>query len=185
MSSTAAIPKNIVLIGFMGCGKSTVGRKLHQVLGYPFVDTDALIEQKAGCTIPEIFARYGEAYFRQLESAVLHELSAPDAPRRIIATGGGIIGRKQNRKQLRQLGFVVWLQAPVDTILERTGRNRDRPLLDTENPAERVSQLLEQRLPLYRETAHMSLNTKGLEVGEIATGILECARYHFAGPLTE
>ncbi len=180
MPSDEALPKNIVLIGFMGCGKSTIGRKLQQMLGYPLVDTDHLIEEKAGMPVTAIFSRRGEGFFRQLESAVLHELAAPQAPRRIVATGGGIVGRKQNRKLLQQLGFVVWLQAPVDVILERTGRSRDRPLLQTENPREKVETLLAQRTPWYRETAHLAVETQGLDAAEIAAGILESARYHFA-----
>ncbi len=180
MPADEPLPKNIVLIGFMGCGKSTIGRKLQQMLGYPLVDTDHLIEEKAGMPVAAIFSRHGEGLFRQLESAVLHELAAPHAPRRIVATGGGIVGRKQNRKLLQQLGFVVWLQAPVDVILERTGRNRDRPLLQTENPREKVETLLAQRTPWYREAAHLAVDTQGLDAAEIAAGILESARYHFA-----
>ena len=174
------LPKNIVLIGLMGCGKSTVGRKLQTMLGYPLVDTDHWIEEKARMTIPEIFARRGETAFRELESAVLHELSAPGTPRRIIATGGGIVGRKANRKLLTKLGYVVWLQAPVDVILQRTARNRDRPLLQTENPREKIEKLLAERSPLYHEIADLELETSGLETEEIACGILESARYHFA-----
>jgi shikimate kinase len=180
MNLAAGIPKNIVLIGLMGCGKSTIGRKLQALLGYPLVDTDHLIEEKAGMTVAEIFARRGEPYFREVESAVLNELSAPGGPRRIIATGGGIIGRKANRKLLSQLGYVVWLQAPVDVILQRTGRNRDRPLLQTENPREKIERLLAERSPLYHEIADLELETAGLETEEIACGILESARYHFA-----
>jgi shikimate kinase len=180
MNPEEGLPKNIVLIGLMGCGKSTIGRKLQTMLGYPLVDTDQLIEDKAGCSIAEIFAKRGEPYFRELESAVLHELSAPGTPRRIIATGGGVVGRKQNRKLLASLGYVVWLQAPVDVILQRTARNRDRPLLQTENPREKVEKLLVERSPLYREIADLSLETAGLEMEEIACGILESARYHFA-----
>lgn len=180
MNPADGIPKNIVLIGLMGCGKSTIGRKLQTMLGYPLVDTDQLIEEKAGTCIAEIFARRGEPYFRELESAVLQELSAPGTPRRIIATGGGIIGRKANRKLLSQLGYVVWLQAPVEVILQRTGRNRDRPLLQTENPREKIERLLAERSPLYHEIADLELETAGLETEEIACGILESARYHFA-----
>ena len=180
MNPAEGIPKNIVLIGLMGCGKSTIGRKLQTMLGYPLVDTDQLIEEKAGTSIAEIFARRGEPYFRELESAVLQELSAPGTPRRIIATGGGIIGRKANRKLLSQLGYVVWLQAPVEVILQRTGRNRDRPLLQTENPREKIERLLADRSPLYHEIADLELETAGLETEEIACGILESARYHFA-----
>lgn len=180
MNPADGIPRNIVLIGLMGCGKSTIGRKLQTLLGYPLVDTDQLIEEKAGTSIAEIFARRGEPYFRELESAVLQELSAPGTPRRIIATGGGIIGRKANRKLLSQLGYVVWLQAPVEVILQRTARNRDRPLLQTENPREKIERLLAERSPLYHEIADLELETAGLETEEIACGILESARYHFA-----
>lgn len=180
MQPAAGLPKNIVLIGLMGCGKTTVGRKLHAMLGYPLVDTDHLIEEKAGMTVTEIFARRGEQGFRELEGAVLHELSAPGTPRRIIATGGGIVGRRANRKLLSKLGYVVWLQAPVDVILQRTARNRDRPLLQTANPRERIEKLIIERSPLYHEIADLELETSGLETEEIACGILESARYHFA-----
>jgi shikimate kinase len=174
------LPKNIVLVGLMGCGKSTIGRKLQSLLGYPLVDTDQWIEEKAGMPITEIFSRHGETRFRELESAVLHELSAPGTPPRIIATGGGIVGRKSNRRLLSRLGYVVWLQAPVDVILQRTGRNRDRPLLHTDNPRAKIEALLAQRAPLYHEIADLELETAGLETEEIACGILESARYHFA-----
>jgi shikimate kinase len=179
MQPADGLPKNIVLIGLMGCGKTTVGRKLQNMLGYPLVDTDHLIEEKAGMTITEIFARRGEQSFRELESAVLNELTAPNTPRRIIATGGGIVGRRANRKLLSKLGYVVWLQAPVDVILQRTARNRDRPLLQTENPREKIEKLLTERSPLYHEIADLELETAGLETEEIACGILESARYHF------
>ncbi|RYD64143.1 MAG: shikimate kinase [Verrucomicrobiaceae bacterium] len=182
MQPADGLPKNIVLIGLMGCGKTTVGRKLQTMLGYPLIDTDHLIEEKAGMAITEIFARRGEQSFRELESAVLNELSAPNTPRRIIATGGGIIGRRANRKLLSKLGYVVWLQAPVDVILQRTGRSRDRPLLHTENPREKIERLLTERTPLYHEIADLELETAGLETEEIACGILESARYHFSQP---
>ena len=180
MNPADGLPKNIVLIGLMGCGKSTVGRKLQTMLGYPMIDTDHLIEEKTGMSIPEIFARRGEQAFRDLESAILQELSAPHTPRRIIATGGGIVCRKANRKALSKLGYVVWLQAPVDVILQRTSRNRDRPLLQTADPRAKVEQLLLERSPLYHDIADLELETAGLETEEIACGILESARYHFS-----
>ena len=174
--------ENIVLIGFMGCGKSTVGRELHQRLGYPLVDMDQVIEQRAGKPITAIFADEGEAAFREMESALLRELAADHTARRIISTGGGVVGREENRVLLRQLGYVVWLDAPLEVILERTGRNRQRPLLHTDDPAARISALLAERLPLYQESAHLKLDTAGLNSGELATGILECARYFFSQP---
>ena len=181
MNADAQPPKNIVLVGFMGSGKSTVGRELHQLLGYPLVDMDQTIEQRAGKPITAIFADSGEEAFRELETGLLRELAAPDSPRRIISTGGGVVGRPENRGLLRKLGYVVWLKAPVDTLFERTSRNRERPLLHTENPRARIEALLGTREPWYRETAHLEVDTQGLDSGEIATGILESARYFFTG----
>ena len=150
------------------------------MLGYPLVDTDDLIEDKAGMPISQIFSERGEDYFRQLESAVLQELASPSSPRRIISTGGGIVTRKANRRHVKQLGYVVWLKAPVDEILKRTSRNHDRPLLRTENPKEKIEQLLVERTPLYEACADLALETTELDESEIACGILESARYHFA-----
>ena len=183
MNESQTPPKNIVLIGFMGSGKSTVGRELHHRLGYPLVDMDHVIEQRAGKPITAIFAEDGEEKFREMETRLLEELSDPAAPRRIISTGGGVIGREQNRALLRHLGYVVWLHAPTAVILDRTAKNRDRPLLHTDDPVARVEALLEVRKPLYRETAHLKVDTAGLDCGELATGILESARYFFTGHL--
>ena len=183
MNDSPALPRNIVLIGFMGSGKSTVGRELHQRLGYPLVDMDHLIESRAGKSIAAIFADEGEEYFRDMETALLEELFDPAAPRRIISTGGGIVGRERNRDLLHQLGYVVWLHAPAGIILERTSKNRDRPLLHTDDPAARVAELMEIRAPLYQQAAHLKVETAGLDCGELATGILESARYYFTGHL--
>ena len=181
MNESQTPPKNIVLIGFMGSGKSTVGRELHQRLGYPLVDMDHVIEHRAGKSITAIFAEDGEEAFRDMETRLLEEMNDPDAPRRIISTGGGVVGRAENRELLRHLGYVVWLHAPVGVILERTGRNRDRPLLHTDDPAARIEALMEIRRPLYQESAHLKVETAGLDCGELATGILESARYFFTG----
>jgi shikimate kinase len=183
MNESQTPPKNIVLIGFMGSGKSTVGRELHHRLGYPLVDMDHVIEQREGKPITAIFAEQGEEAFREMESRLIEELNDPAAPRRIISTGGGVIGRERNRKLLRRLGYVVWLHAPTAVILERTGKNRDRPLLNTDDPAARVEALLTVREPLYEQTAHLKVDTAGLDCTELATGILESARYFFTGHL--
>ncbi len=172
------IPKNIVLVGFMGCGKSTIARRLGKMLGYEVLDVDTEIESKAGMPITRIFETRGEDYFRQLEAAVLQEIGARPG-RFIIATGGGVIGRKRNRGLVKQLGYVVWLQVSRETILERTRRSRDRPLLETDDPAARIDALLAERAPLYREVADLELDTSELDAEEIACGILESARYHF------
>jgi shikimate kinase len=179
MNELAGPPKNIVLIGFMGSGKSTVGRELHHRLGYPLVDMDHVIEGRVRKPITAIFAEDGEEAFRDMETHLLEELKDPLAPRRIISTGGGVVGRAENRELLKQLGYVVWLNAPVAVILERTGRNRDRPLLHTDDPAARIEALMEVRRPLYQESSHLKVETAGLDCGELATGILESARYFF------
>jgi len=179
MNHSALPPKNIVLIGFMGCGKSHVGRELHQRLRYTLVDMDQVIEQRAGKPITAIFAEDGEQAFRDMETALLRDLMADTSQRHIISTGGGVIGREENRKLLRQLGYVVWLHAPIEVILERTGKNRDRPLLQGEDPATQAMNLLEKRKPLYQETAHLKVDTAGLDGAELTTGILESARYYF------
>lgn len=179
MNEMNSQPENILLIGIMGCGKSTIGRELHQRLGYPLVDMDQEIEHLAGKPITAIFADEGEEHFREMETKLLRDLAAQVDQRKIVSTGGGVIGREENRRLLRDLGYVVWLDAPLPVILERTGKTRHRPLLDTEDPAEKIRELMERRSPLYQETAHLKLDTSGLDCGEIATGILECARYFF------
>jgi shikimate kinase len=179
MNQVTSPPKNIVLIGFMGCGKSTVGRELQQRLGYPLVDMDHLIEERAGKPITAIFADEGETAFREMETALLRELNDPTGPRRIISTGGGVIGREENRALLKELGYVVWLHAPSQVILARTAKSHNRPLLLTEDPAAKIEALMQERRPLYEETAHLKLDTAGLCSDEVATGILECARYFF------
>lgn len=174
------IPHNIVLVGFMGCGKSTIGRRLSQMLGYVFVDIDECIESKAGMPITKIFETRGEELFRQLEAAVIQELCMSDKSS-IISTGGGVVTRKRNRRQLKELGYVVWLKVSPETVYERTKRNRDRPLLQTDDPMGKISELLSAREPHYREVADLELDTTDLDVEEIACGILESARYHFTG----
>jgi shikimate kinase len=183
MKPPDSVPNNLVLIGFMGCGKSTVGRELHRNLNYLLLDTDHEIERRAGCAIRRIFETEGEPAFRDMETALLRELaddSANDAPPKIISTGGGICGRAENRELLRRLGYIVWLHAPVDVIVERTARSQDRPLLDTPDPRARIITLMAEREPHYRETAHLDIDTTGLDFKEIAIGILESARYFFS-----
>jgi shikimate kinase len=182
MNHEESIPKNIVLIGFMGCGKSTVGRELHQRLGYRLMDIDHIIEETMGKKISEIFREEGESAFRDFETMQLHEISKQTDARHIISTGGGIVVRPENRALLRRLGYVVWLCAPEDVIYERTSRNRDRPLLNSPDARDKISALLTEREPWYRETAHLRVDTAGLESHELATGILESARYFFTHP---
>ncbi|SHI86873.1 shikimate kinase [Rubritalea squalenifaciens DSM 18772] len=179
-SSESVPARNIVLIGFMGSGKSTVGRELGKLLGYPIVDTDHKIEEQEGLTIPEIFSTKGEDYFRTTETKLIQSLCEEGISHHIIATGGGLPMREENRPLIRQLGYVVWLQADVDTILNRTSRNSNRPLLQTDNPRKTIEELLEKRNPVYEEVCHLRIRTSNLDIEETAHGILESARYFFA-----
>jgi shikimate kinase len=141
-------PRSIVLVGMMGVGKSSVGRRLAGRLSIPFVDADSEIERAAGMTIPEIFARNGEAYFRSGEARVLARLleSGPQ----VLATGGGAFMNPETRALVKLKGVSVWLHADLDVLLRRTSKRRsDRPLLQTEDPAETLRVLLAEREPTY------------------------------------
>jgi shikimate kinase len=170
-------PCNIVLIGFMGSGKSSIGRHVASRLGFQFVDTDALLVARDGREITEIFAQEGEARFREMEASVLESL----APRTrcVISTGGGVVVREENRALLRALGFTVWLTAAEDVIFERVSRNNKRPLLHTPHPRETVSQLLAIRRPWYEETARFTLDTSTMMHGDAADAIVAEARRAF------
>jgi len=171
--------RNIILVGFMGCGKSTIGWELHKSLGYPFIDTDHAIEKETRRKISEIFKTDGEAAFREMETKCLKQLIQKKTKRTIIATGGGMVTTPENIKLLRKLGFVVWLTCSPESIYERTSRNNNRPLLQCANPHEAIRELLAQRKPLYKASAHLEINSSDLDIHEINFGILESARYHF------
>jgi len=159
-------PGNIVLVGFMGSGKSSVGRLLAGTLHGRFVDTDRLVVNRAGREITDIFASEGEAWFREQESLVLRSLLSGSGL--VVATGGGIVIAPGNAAALKRLGFVVWLAASEEVIWERVSRNRKRPLLHTENPRETVRALLEKRNPLYEAVADLKVETSGLTHAEVA-----------------
>lgn len=177
-AETSAKPCNLVLVGFMACGKTTIGKALAQALNFGFIDTDALIEEAAGCSIPDIFAAEGEAGFRRRERGAL-ERCRP-VRRQVIATGGGVVTQDGNRALLPQLGFVVWLQADPTATLERARRNPHRPLLQVANPAARIAELLAQREPWYREVADLVLPTEGLLPREAVCGIVDSACVFFS-----
>jgi shikimate kinase len=151
--------RNIVLIGFMGCGKTTIGRQLASRLEFGFTDTDALIEARIGVSIPEYFASHGEAAFRDIEQEVVAKVSK--LANQIIATGGGAILRDVSRAVLRDGNAVVWLTARPDVVVARTERRRGaRPLLSTdEDPLERVLRILAIRGPLYQSIADVIVDT--------------------------
>lgn len=157
--------KGIVLIGFMGAGKTSVGKRLAERLGIPFVDTDARIEQKTGQSISAIFAEQGEMAFRAIETAMLKELAAE--PAAVIATGGGIVTQEDNWPLLKALGWVVHLYAPTEALFLRVNRQNHRPLLQTENPRESFESLYQAREALYRQ-ADFVLDTANRSPHEIA-----------------
>ena len=142
-------PRSVVLIGMMGAGKSTIGRRLAARLRLPFLDADIEIEAAhAGMTIPEIFATHGEPYFRDGEARVIARLL--DNGPAVIATGGGAVMREETRNRIRDKAVSIWLKADVDVIMKRVKRRADRPLLQTEDPAATVNRLLEAREPVYQ-----------------------------------
>ncbi len=171
--------RNIILVGFMGSGKSSIGRLLHQSLGYQLIDTDRAIEEQTGKTITDIFSQEGETTFRDLETNLLKELTSAKTSKHIISTGGGMVCRPENRALLRQLGFVVWLKCSTEEIYNRTSKNSDRPLLQCKDPMQAIKELFKKRSPFYEQTAHLEVNTTGLSLDEVSCGILESARYYF------
>ncbi len=161
--------KNIVLTGFMGTGKTEVGRLIAKSLGYTFVDADTEIELQEKMPITEIFKRFGEPYFRDIESQVIKKLS--EMEKVVISTGGGAVLREENIKNLRKKGIIICLQATPETIYERTKQDTSRPLLQVENPLQRIKELLEIRQPYY-EKADIMIDTDNKTPEEIAQEII-------------
>ncbi len=170
--------QNIVLIGFMGSGKTSIGRLIAGRLGFQFVDTDALLVQRTGIEIPEIFRLEGEEHFRDLETGVLESLT--HLQRCVISTGGGVVLRERNRELLRELGFVVLLTASEEVIFERVSRNSKRPLLQTPNPRETVAGLLAARQPAYAAAAKFTIDNTTLSHAQTADAVIAEARRAFA-----
>jgi shikimate kinase/3-dehydroquinate synthase len=163
---------NIVITGFMGTGKSAVGREVARRLGWRFVDIDDVIVSRAAKTIPRIFAEYGEAAFRAMESGVCAELSTQDGL--VIATGGGALVNPDNRRVMMRGGTVVCLNAAPDEILRRVGGDDNRPLLNVPDPRARVTELLAARRAAY-QTIPWQIDTTGLSVEEVAEQVIALA----------
>ncbi len=144
-----SVPKTIVLVGLMGAGKSSIGRRLAQSLNLPFIDADAEIEAAAGLTIEEIFARDGEAVFRNGERRVIARLL--DNPTQVLATGGGAFMDPETRAVIRARAISIWLRADLDLLLARVARRSNRPLLKTGDPRAVLARLIEERYPVYGE----------------------------------
>lgn len=168
---------NIILAGFMGSGKSSVGSELARRTGYGFVDTDDLIVEKEGRSIASIFREEGEAYFRRLEQSVVAEVASRRAV--VVSTGGGVIEHPENVKALKASGVMVWLKTVPEVILRRTmTEGGTRPLLDVEEPLKEIRKILKRRSPLYRE-ADLELDTSYITVGEAVDDL--CDRLALSG----
>ena len=163
--------QNVFLVGPMGAGKSTIGRQLSEALGMAFVDSDKEIESRTGVDIPLIFELEGEAGFRKRETAMIHELAELSAT--VLATGGGAVLDPANRTVLAAHGTVIYLHASIDQLVKRTARDRNRPLLQTEDPRRKLEELMAIREPLYREVADIAIDTSGRSVRAVVKDLLE------------
>ncbi len=151
------VPSNVFLVGPMGAGKTTIGRHLAKLLNKQFQDSDRVIEERTGAGIPLIFELEGEAGFRRREKAVIDELTAEQDL--VLATGGGVVLDPDNRSCLIKRGFVIYLNAPLEQLLERTRRDRQRPLLQTDDPRKRLEAIIVERDPIYRQVADLIVPT--------------------------
>lgn len=162
---------NFFLIGLMGSGKTTIGRHLSFRLSRPFYDSDHEIIRRLGVSVSTIFEIEGEDKFRDRESSVLESLVKQDNI--VLATGGGIILREENRQLLKQYGTVIYLKTDVETILERTRYDRSRPLLQTANPREKLEQLMAQRDPLYASIADIVIDASELFLPNLMKALIK------------
>jgi shikimate kinase len=169
--------RSIVMVGLMGCGKSSVGRRLAIRLGLPFVDADDEIEKAAGKSIPDIFADYGEAHFRDRECRVILRLL--DSGPQVLATGGGAFMRGETRDAIARFGISIWLKAELPVLMARVMRREDRPLLKTADPTETMRKLMEERYPIY-EKADIAVQSRDASHDEVVRDIIEALGQHLA-----
>ena len=162
--------RNIVLLGFMGCGKTTVGIRLSYRIRRVLEDTDKRIEREQGTTISEIFAQKGEHHFRELETDLLKRL-VKENYQRVISTGGGLPMREENRRLLQELGTVVYLRIKPETVYERLKDDTTRPLLQCEDPLSKIREMMAQRSPLYEEAAHLIIDVDDKNMEEVLESI--------------
>jgi len=160
----------IALIGFMGAGKSAVGRELSRRTGWPRHDTDEMIRGQFGISIPDIFARHGELAFRDAETTLLKTLQPGLGG--IVVTGGGIVLREENVRLLRRMGRIIWLDADEEILWQRASRHSTRPLLQTPDPRARFAELLRERLPLYQTATDYRINTSSSSIAEVTNEII-------------
>lgn len=170
---------NVFLVGMMGAGKTTLGRALAQRLKLEFVDTDRVLVERTGVPVATIFEIEGEDGFRRRESAVIAELANRDGC--VVATGGGAILDAENRRLMRASGTVVYLRARLESLWERTRHDSSRPLLATPNPKATLARLLEERDPLYREAAHLIMDTGSQSAATLVARVVAALRESSAG----
>lgn len=174
VSPSLHLTKPIVLVGIMGSGKSSIGKRLAKALKVPFVDSDNEIEKAAQCSVSDIFAFYGEQKFRDLELRVLQRLLQEDAPA-VIATGGGAFAQDTVREMANTHGITIWLDADLDVLVERVSRKNTRPLLESGDKREILSNLLERRRPFY-EQAHLHVQSDTGAHENVVRRIIETIR---------
>ena len=175
------LDRPIVLVGLMGAGKSTVGRRLAKRLGLPFVDSDAAIEDAAGYPAAEVFERFGEEDFRDGERRLVARLV--DGQVRVIATGGGVFVDPSTRELLNQRAITVWLDAPIEILADRTSRRNTRPLLRNDDPKGTLERLADERRPSY-ESAHIHVKSGNGAHRDVVDSILKALEEHLDGSPT-
>ncbi len=174
-------PKTIVLVGLMGCGKTSVGKRLARRLELEFFDSDHEVELSAGCSIKDIFAIYGEDHFREGEYRVIKRLL--DQPPHILATGGGSLMHEPTRELVLEKSITVWLKADLNTLISRVSRRSDRPLLENvQDPKDALKELIDERYPVYEE-AHVHVDTfdepTNITVDRLIEKMSEYIRQHY------
>ena len=165
------IASNIFLVGPMGAGKSTVGKQLAKSLGRDFYDSDKEIEKRTGVSIAWIFEMEGETGFRLRERKVIDELT--ELKNIVLATGGGSVLAEEHRRALRARGYVVYLSASVEQLLRRTNKDKNRPLLQTGQPEEKITGLMAERAPLYKDVADIELRTGDQSIQYVVSGLIK------------
>ena len=168
--------KNIILTGFMGVGKTSVGTQLAKDLGYTFVDTDLLIEADQQCSISSIFAKSGEPYFRDVEAAIIQQVMSKEG--QVVSTGGGAVIRDKNREAFKNGGFVVCLTARPEVIFERIKHETHRPLLQNTDPESKIKELLDSRARFYTQ-ADVTIDTSEISVDDVIKAIKERIRHAY------
>ena len=160
---------NLILIGFMGTGKTTIGRKAANALRFKFTDTDKEIEQICGMTITQIFKKCGEVRFRSEEKAAVRRAAKEN--NQVIATGGGVVLDPENIEMIKENGIIICLTAPPDVIFQRISKNKSRPLLQTEDPLGTITKMLQERQPLY-QCADFTIETSSSDSDDIAAEVV-------------